>query len=256
MGSSMSSTIWKRSGAKSNFRRLVLAPWRVVEAQHKNSTRKLVDSDEEQRILEEMIDQAKPPLPPGADRLHYLLYTPFRYRPPLRHGSRFGTRNRPGIWYGAEQPETAFAETAYYRLFMLDGTAARLEPLSMPFSIFSAKVETDAGVDLTQPPFHEHRGQISSPTSYEISQQLGTDMRDDGVEVFRFFSARDPRGGVSVAVVAPPAFRGGPSKPMTWQATITRAYVEFSRDDYFEQRSIRFERSIFEVDGKLPAPAL
>lgn len=256
MGSSMSSTIWKRSGARSNSCRLTLAPWRVVEAQHKNSTRKLVDSDEEQRLLEELIDQAKPPLPPGADRLHYLLYTPFRYRPPLRHGSRFGSRDRPGIWYGAEQPETAFAETAYYRLFLLEGTAARLEPLSMPFSIFSARVETDAGADLTLPPFLALRERISSPTSYEESQQLGTDMRDDGIEAFRFFSARDPRGGVSIAVLAPAAFRGRPTAPMTWQATITRGYVEFSRDDYFEHRSIRFERATFEVDGKLPAPAL
>src|SRR5207253_10794125 len=63
---------------------------RVVEAQFRNSTRKLVDSDDEQRALEELLDaKAKLSVPAGFEGLHYLLYTPFRH-PPLRHGSRFG----------------------------------------------------------------------------------------------------------------------------------------------------------------------
>ena len=75
----MSSSIWTQCGARSSFRPLRLEPWRVVEAQHVNSTRKLVDRDDEQELLEALIDGAKRPAPAG-DRftgLHYLLSTPF-----------------------------------------------------------------------------------------------------------------------------------------------------------------------------------
>ena len=55
----------------------------VVEAQHRNATRRLVDSDAEQELLESLIDRVKPPVPAGAEfqGLHYLLLTPFRHPP-------------------------------------------------------------------------------------------------------------------------------------------------------------------------------
>jgi hypothetical protein len=40
--------------------------WRVVEAQHRAATMRLVDTLEEQALLEELIEEAKPPLPPEA----------------------------------------------------------------------------------------------------------------------------------------------------------------------------------------------
>ena len=96
----MSSSIWTRCAGDSEIRALRLSPWRVVEAQHQVSTRKLVDSADEQILLEELIERVKPADRTGG-RWHYLLATPFRY-PPLRHGSRFGGRHEPGIWYGSE----------------------------------------------------------------------------------------------------------------------------------------------------------
>ena len=78
----MSSNIWTRCAGSSEIRPLAAEPWRVVEAQHQISTRKLVDTDEEQAILEDVLERHKPPAP-EAGRLHYLLFTSFRY-PPLR----------------------------------------------------------------------------------------------------------------------------------------------------------------------------
>ena len=43
----MSSSIWMQCGGDSNLAGLEREPWRVVEAQHQVSTRKLVDSDDE-----------------------------------------------------------------------------------------------------------------------------------------------------------------------------------------------------------------
>ena len=120
----MSSDIWTQCAGPSEIRPLRLTPWRVVESQHQVATRKLVDTLDEQALLEELIDGAKPPDATNG-RLHYLIATPFRY-PPLKHGSRFGTAHERGIWYGAESVATAMAEVAYYRLVFLEGTTADL----------------------------------------------------------------------------------------------------------------------------------
>jgi hypothetical protein len=137
----MSRSIWTRCAATFRPRRLDLTAFRVVESQHVVSTRKLVDSDEEQRLLEELIDRVKPPVPkePGFAGLHYLLYTSFRH-PPLGRGSRFGTRAERGIWYGSRELSTCFAEVAYYRLLFLEGTAAQLGTVTVELTAFQATI--------------------------------------------------------------------------------------------------------------------
>ena len=251
----MSSSIWTRCAGVSELRPLRLSPWRVVEAQHQVSTRKLVDTVEEQILLEELIDRAKPPdLTRG--RMHYLLATPFRY-PPLRHGSRFGGRHERGIWYGSEQRRTAFAEVAYYRLLFLEGTRANLEPVTTQLTAFTVRAHTKRGVDLVAPPFDAHRRTIASPTRYDATQVLGRDMREAGVELFRYPSARDVEGGVNVAAFTPSVF--GAARPRgleTWHCTATRERVELAKRDYFARDYFAFGRDAFLVGSVLPAPAL
>lgn len=250
----MSSSIWTRCAGSSRLLPLRLTPYRVVEAQHRIATRKLVDTLEEQRLLEELVETAKPP-DPTRGRRHYLLFTPFRY-PPLRHGSRFGTREERGIWYGAETLRSAFAEVAYYRLVFLEGTRANLDGIETPLTAFSARLSTARGVDLVAAPFAAHRPGIASPVRYDETQALGRAMRDAGVEAFRYPSARDPEGGVNVGVFTPTAF--GAAKPRgleTWHCTATRHQVEFVKRDYFARLDLVFRREAFLVDGVLPAPA-
>jgi hypothetical protein len=226
-----------------------------VEAQHQVSTRKLVDSAEEQALLEEMIDRVKPPDLTGG-RLHYLLFTPFRY-PPLRYGSRFGTREERGIWYGSLDLRTSFAEVAYYRIVFLEGSTAALGTVTTPLTAFTARAHTVRGVDLVGQPFDSHRRTISSPTSYTSSQALGAAMRNAGVEAFRYASARDTEGGVNVGAFVPSVF--GNTKPkslQTWHCAASRERVELSQADYFKRDRFAFPREQFLVQGALPAPAL
>ena len=61
----MSRSIWTRCEGSSRLRAIEADAWRVVESQHIVSTRKLVDSDAEQAVLEELIDRVKPPMPVG-----------------------------------------------------------------------------------------------------------------------------------------------------------------------------------------------
>ncbi|HTE46753.1 MAG TPA: RES family NAD+ phosphorylase [Gemmatimonadaceae bacterium] len=219
------------------------------------STRKLVDSVDEQVLLEELIERAKPPAV-GPASLHYLLATPFRY-PPLRHGSRFGARHERGVWYGSETPRTVFAEVAYYRLLFLEGTSADLGALTTQLTAFTARVRSTLGVDLTLAPFDAHRRAISSPSRYASAQALGVEMRQAGVELIRYESARDPQGGINVAAFSPAVF--GSSKPRsfeTWHCTSTRLGVEVTKRDYFRRESFAFVRESFLVGGALPAPAV
>ncbi|CAN5268605.1 RES family NAD+ phosphorylase [soil metagenome] len=250
----MSSSIWTRCAGDSELRAFRIAPWRVVEAQHQVSTRKLVDSAEEQVLLEELIDGVKPPDQTNG-RLHYLLFTPFRY-PPLRHGSRFGARHERGIWYGAETRSTALAEVAYYRLLFLDGTHGALGPVTVALTAFVVRARSSRAIDLVAPPFATHHPALASPISYVESQALGAAMRAAGVELFRYASARDP-DGVCVGAFVPSVFGAAkPQKFETWHCTATKERVEFAQSDYLERETMVFERSAFLVDGELPAPAL
>jgi RES domain len=213
-----------------------------------------VDSDEEQALLEELIEDVKPPAEAAAG-LHYLLFTPFRY-PPLRHGSRFGTRAENGIWYGSRTRGTAFAEKAYYLLLFLEGTAAALTPLETDVSIFQAAYETRSGVDLTRGAFARYTELISSPSDYAASQMLGREMRADGVEAFLYTSARDPEHGANVGLFVREALSSRkPSVPESWRCVVTRDGVEVTKEDVFRSASFVFKRRVFEVDGRLPAPA-
>ncbi|MGQ0642943.1 MAG: RES family NAD+ phosphorylase [Gemmatimonadaceae bacterium] len=250
----MSSNIWTQCAGDSEIRALRLVPWRAVEAQHQLSTRKLVGSAQEQQLLEELIDRAKPQdLTSG--KLHYLLTTPFRY-PPLRWGSRFGTKHERGIWYGSESRGAMFAEVAYYRLVFLEGTRADLGTLTTTLTVFRAAVRSKHGVDLTSPPFASCQKTIASPVSYSETQALGRAMRESGVELIRYPSARDPQGRTNVAAFSPAVF--GRSKPRdfeTWYCTATKVLVELAKRDYFGRDALAFLRRDFLVDGTLPRPA-
>ena len=251
------SDIWADCKGEAQIRRLGGSAWRVVEAQHLIATRKLVGSDSDQQILEQLIESIKPPLTLFDERrsLHFLLTTPFRY-PPLKHGSRFGTRAEGGLWYGSLRPRTAFAEVAYYRLLFLEGTRAALTPLTLELSLFRVGVRTQRGVDLTQPPFLEHSDRISSPTNYHDSQVLGHKLRAAGVEAVRYISAREPPG-VNVVIISPKAFaESQPRDFETWQCIVTATHVELSRKSFLARAFLRFDRKQFEVFGVLPCPAV
>jgi len=252
----VSQTIWTRCAGSSEVRALGGRFHRVVEAQFRNSTRKLCDTDEEQEILEKLIDErAKAPVPAGFDGLHYLLYTPFRH-PPLRNGSRFGTRDERGILYGAKKLPAALAEVAYYRFVFLDGTDADLGDVATEHTAFRFGIDAQRAVDLTVGPFRTYEAQISSKTSYGASQRLGTQMRDDGVEAALYVSARATGRQINLAVFENVFAPRAPFEERGLRCTANRSRVEIrGRELLGPDQRWSFERSGFEVEGRLPSPA-
>ena len=253
----MSLDIWTSCAGPSRRRHLALDVWRVVEAQHRVSTRALVDTLEEQAILEDIIDGAKPPAPRGArfEGLNYLLYTPFRY-PPLNSGTRFGRRDERSLFYAAETVRTGLAEKAYYALLFFEGTKAVLDKAHIDWTAFQVGVESRQAIDLTAPPFDEFRALISSPSSYEASQTLGSQMRVDGVDLFKFVSARCPVGGTNVALFEPVFTTAAPATQRTWRAILTRDSCEVFDLNSSARTVLTFAKTLFEVSGRLPRPAV
>lgn len=198
---------------------------------------RLVDSLGEQVLLESILEESKPALPPGTERLHYLLATPFRYRSPW--GSRFRAAFEPGVWYGAEEVRTALAEKSYWLLRFLLDSPGTPELKAVPHTVFRASVRTLRAIDLTLPPLVRDRAVWTHRTSYEATQAFGVTVRAANLEVIRYESVRDREGGVCVAVLKPAAFaRTKPGAQQTWFIAASRTAVRSAKD---EDRGATFE---------------
>jgi hypothetical protein len=206
-------------------RRIGAKPWRVVEAQHRASTMRLVDTLAEQRMLEDLLEAGKPPLPAEAAHLHYLLATPFRYPAPPPVGSRFRGIGDAGVWFGATVPHTALAEVAYWRLKFLADSPATPDLPPVPHTVFRAEVGGSALV-LTDAAFASRRAHWEDPHSYVATQALAQRARAAGIALIRYRSVRDPQHRSCVAVLTPKAFRlGEPLEQHGWLVKVTRARV-------------------------------
>jgi hypothetical protein len=216
-------------------RRINAKPWRVVEAQHRASTMRLVDTLDEQRVLEDLIEASKPPVPAEAAHLHYLLATPFRYPAPPPSGSRFRGIGDPGVWYGATYVQTALAEVAYWRLRFLADSPATPDLPPVPHTAFRASVGGTAIV-LSDSSFAGQRRDWENPSSYEATQTLAHAARTAGVGLIRYRSVRDPVHRDGFAVLTPKAFRqAAPSEQHTWLIKVTRDRV-LAQAGFGEQR--------------------
>ena len=232
----MSSSTWTPRAVASEAKAVELALWRAVEAQHVASTRRLVDSNAEQELLEAILDDTKPSLRAGFEKLHYLLATPFRY-PTTRGGSRFRSAADPGVFYAAEARQTACAEVGYWRWRFLTDSAGldSLGPSAQ--TLFQVKAKTRA-VDLRRKPFARDQARWRHPTDYAATQAFARAARQAPVGAIRYASVRDPEEGGCAALLEPAAFaRRDPVAQQTWHLTVTRTATAWQRDgESFEFR--------------------
>ena len=249
--------IWAARGAAAPLVRLAGNFLRLVESQEQVATRRLVDTLEEQALLEELLEASKPPLPvlAAAEGLHYLLATPFRY-PPLRHGSRFGRRFEPSLFYASLATPTLLAEAAYYRLvFWFGMESPPAAPLATQHTLFGSAYRTDRGLRLQAPPFDDWQAALTDRADYSATQQLGAAMREAGIAAFEYRSARDPAGGINVALFTPAALASPrPAFTQAWLGETSGEGVRFYCPE--ERRVAAFELGDFMVDGRLPMPAV
>nr|WP_223293906.1 RES family NAD+ phosphorylase [Pelodictyon phaeoclathratiforme] len=175
---------------------------------------KIVDSLAEQALLEEILEQGKPPVPTETAGLHYLLSTPFRYKTLYPKGSRFRAPSDPGVFYGAERVKTAAAEIGYHRWQFLQDSLNldRLPPAQ--FTAFSVQVK-GIMVDLRLAPFKKDTLFWTDPGNYSATQAFAKVARQASLSAILYHSVRDPKPHCCTAVLTPGAFAAkNPDKPM------------------------------------------
>jgi len=224
---------------------------RLVESQEQVATNRLVDSLEEQAALEAMLEATKPPLPTEGPR-HYLLITPFRY-PPLRHGSRFGRRFEPSLFYGSLSLPTLLGEAAFYRFYFWYGMATPpAQALVTRHTVFETAYRSRRGLKLQDPPFDAFREALTHPADYRATQQLGSHLREARVEAFEYRSARG--AGINVALFTPKALADTrPRSQEHWMCETDGAHVRFLGETETQVHVLPVES--FLVEGVLPMPA-
>jgi len=219
----MSSLIWTPAALRSEAAALAGDCWRLVEAQHRISTMKLVDTLEEEALLEAELERTKPPGPPDCAHLDYLLATPFRYgRYP--GSSRFRREGMtPGVFYASEAVETAVAETAFYRLlFFRDSPATPYPANPLEFTAFRTPYATLTAIDLTAAPFDRDAARWADPYDYSHCLALADAAREAEIAVIRYRSVRDSAGGANLAILSCRAFTADrPQAFMTWRLAIS-----------------------------------
>jgi RES domain len=250
----MSSTISTREELSSNSRQAAGRSWRAVEAQHIISTAKLTDTAEEQRLLENLIEGAKPNIPSECQHLNFLVSTPFRYGAPYPNGSRFRKAGRTlGVFYSSENADTAIAELCFRRLlFFAESPATRWPTDAGEFTAFAVEYATPRLIDLTRPPFDDRAAIWMHLTQYDGCQRLAELARSVGIEIIWYASARDPMNKLNTALLTCHAFANAePTDRRTWRILLgsngARALCEMPRI------TIDFDRRAFARDPRIAA---
>ena len=245
--------IWDSCNGAQRIQQISGRVYRLAESQEQIATRRYVDSLQEQATLEEMLETSKP-VYDEYPHLDYLLRTPFRY-PPLEHGSRFGRPHEPSLFYGAESVNTTLVEVAYYRFLFFQAIAEHPKPqLCSEHTIFSVDYRTEQGIKLQNPPFNQYAQQLRDPADYRLTQQLGTDMRNAGVQGFQYESARDLSKGICIGLFSPEPFVDTrPIDQTSWFCEVDSSTVAFKQ--LHQLHVINFGIEQFQVNGILPKPA-
>jgi len=229
---------------------------RLVQQQGINSLDPLVDNLEQLARLEALVETSKPlPQTTGATiPSHPLLITPFRY-PPLRHGSRFGSRQSRGMFYGSRSRNGCLVEGAFYALLFWEGL---IDPPPAPIrrrqTLFSVLLNASRGLHLQAIADAAVQAILRDPIAYGPTQQLGAWMREHGIEAFEYPSARSRKTLVQVGVLTPAVFQSTPFDPMEITAEISADHISFLCHD--DGQLHPFPRDLFLIDGQLPRAAL
>ncbi len=208
--------------------------WRMIEGQVRPATMRIVDTDDEQSVLEDILEEAKPPVPAPCRHLNYELWSPFRYGRYPR-ASRFRRAGAsPGVWYGSEHVLTAVAESAWGALrFFAVSPGTPMPRWPVEYTAVMADIQTQAAADLMADEW-ANLGQWAHPDAYSDCLALADRVRARGGEAIRYTSVRDPEHRANLAVLDCAAFaQSAPISRQTWhillRPKLVRAHCETLR---------------------------
>jgi hypothetical protein len=173
--------------------------------------RALVQSEEETQILLKALEQDQ------------LILSTFS-KPPFWE-SRFRKSFEAGVFYAAQDIETAMAEVGFHRhQFLVNSPLLTTTTISM-VSV-AAHLNADlVDVELLQDPA------IYSKDSYSESQALALRVREAGLPGLHYLSVRSKPRGSAFAIFSPEVLSSTKSPAKFFVVTITRDRVEFRSPD-------------------------
>ncbi|NDR56317.1 RES family NAD+ phosphorylase [Aliiruegeria sabulilitoris] len=209
----------------------------MIEGQYRPSTARIVDTNEEQRILEEILEDTKPPVPEPCRHLDWPFRSPFRYGC-YPGPSRFRRAGRtPGVFYSSEHSITALIETTWGRVQTLLASPGTPWPrAAIEHTAICADINVEKSIDLMMQPLAS-QGNWLDPADYFECLDIADMAHTEGVEAIRYQSVRDPQGRANVAVLTCGAFaQPAPVRQETWKVlmspSLIRAYCETLRQDH------------------------
>lgn len=209
----------------------------------------LVDTLEEQAVLERVLESSKPKVPPECRALHYLLSTPFRYGSAYPTGSRFRRAGMTaGVFYASVTTATAVAEMAVHRLLFYAESPSTPWPVNAgEYTVFSVRFRAK-GLDLTRSPLDRDAKKWTDPVNYAHCHALADVVREAGVQALRYQSARAP--GLNVALLTCKAFASrGPEQRQVWRLHTDPMGVRAICD--LPDQRLAFDRAVFARDPRI-----
>lgn len=250
----MSLDIWTPDALSSEACSIEHDVWRLVETQSKNSTMKLVDTLDEQNLLEQLLEDTKPPIPEECAELHYLLFTPFRYDPGKPTAvSRFRYEGqKEGVFYSAFEVDTAVAEMTFYRmLFFSESPETKLPDNACQFTAFTVPIKTSRALDLTNSPLSDDVDLWTDRINYDPCLKLAANAPMADIDCIISQSVRDPGKGKNASILRCRVFAATSpdrTKDQTWNIFLKPGRAEAIRE--FPGKTIEFLSSVFE-DSRL-----
>lgn len=250
----MSFNTWTREELLSSCLPLETTAWRVVEAQHRVSTMKLVDNLREQKALEEILEDTKPPKPDIPEGMNFLLYSPFRYSVSNPFSSRFRRANAlDGVFYASASPDVAIAEMAFYRMLFFEESPNTPRPTNpQEHTAFAVQLCTDNGLDLTRAPINKYDALWTAKDDYAPCHILANEARRLGVQVISYYSMRDLQHRLNYAVLTPAAFAQlNPFLMQSWHLDVRPEMVVAKCEN--PKMGLTFLRTDFDIAARIKA---
>lgn len=201
--------------------------WRGVETQYIAACIKLVDTFEEQDLLEQMLEVSKPPVPPVSEQKHYLLLSPFRYFP--AHSSRFRPAQQSGLWYGSSTLEGSCSEIAYWRMKFIKDSAGLVASgeIITEHTFYQSNVQGRV-INLMAAPWVDFSHIWKHTSDYSGTHKLAELAQKEGIDWIQYESVRRPSCSLA-AVLKPDALHMEPAalekSRQEWTCKATRDTV-------------------------------
>ena len=103
------------------------------------------------------------------------------------------------------------SEKEFYKLAFLKASEGSLGGKTITYTAFRIHINGEKFLNLSDVPFRQFKNNISSKMSYDFSQGLGKEMRDNHIEFFQYVSARRENEGQNIGVLTPQSLQKNPA---------------------------------------------